>query len=333
VHVIGLPAHSRRPLLRALRNGRRLVLGTPPLVHRFADRGREIQSFVAGRAYAVTVIGRLWCAPYREQTAPSSQRTVLDVVDVESVLFTRYAQISRWPTAAAYRRFRDLSLALERLWFPRYTTVLAASPDDQRTIRAIAPGADVVVYPNAIPAVEPTARPEEDVVVLAGNFQYPPNISAVRFFRGEIWPRLRARWPGLVWRLVGKNPQCVRRYVGDDPRIQLAGPVADAVAEIAAARVAVVPILVGSGTRVKILEAWAAGRAVVTTTIGAEGLAVRSGDNALLADAPGPFADAVSALLESPDLRHRLGRAGRATFERAYTWDAAWRQLDASGRV
>jgi glycosyltransferase involved in cell wall biosynthesis len=332
VHVIELPGHSKHPVQRVLRNGYRLLLGTPPLVHRFSGYGREIQRFLDGREYAVTVVGCMWCAPYWEQFARCSRQTVLDVMDVESVLFTRYAQVARWPAAAAYRRFRDLSLDLERLWFPRYSIVLATSPHDDHKIRTISAGSDVIVYPNAIPAVEAPPRPEEDVVVFSGNLEYPPNISAVRFFRNDIWPRLRARWPGLIWRLVGKNPQFVHKHVRGDPRIQLSGPVSDSIAAIAVAKVAVAPILVGSGTRVKIIEAWAAGRAVVTTTIGAEGLAARHGENVLLADDHALFADTVSAVLESPDLRRQIGRGGRATFEEAYTWDAAWRQLSASGR-
>ena len=87
---------------------------------------------------------------------------------------------------------------------------------------------------------------------------------------------LRERWPGLVWRLVGKNPEAVRRIHSGDPRIEVIGPVDDAVRELARARVAVVPLLAGSGTRLKILEAWAAGLPVVSTTIGAEGLPVHA---------------------------------------------------------
>ena len=109
--------------------------------------------------------------------------------------------------------------------------------------------------------------------------EYHPNLTAVRFFRLEIWPRLRDRWPQLVWRLVGKNPKAVQRFTRGDPRIEVVGPVQDAVCELARSRVAVVPLLSGSGTRLKILEAWAAGLPVVSTTLGAEGLPVRDGEN------------------------------------------------------
>src|SRR5207249_5012557 len=112
----------------------------------------------------------------------------------------------------------------------------------------------------------------EEAIVFSGNMEYHPNVSAVGFFRSEVWPQLRARWPGLVWRLVGKNPQAVRRFTSGDSRIQVVGPVENAIRELARARAAVVPLLTGSGTRLKILEAWAAGLPVVSTTVGAEGL-------------------------------------------------------------
>jgi polysaccharide biosynthesis protein PslH len=135
----------------------------------------------------------------------------------------------------------------------------------------------------------------------------------------------------LVWRLIGKNPEAVSRHVRGDPRIQVVGPVDSAVEALAAVQVAVVPLRSGSGTRVKILEAWAASRPVVSTTLGAEGLPARDGENLILADEPGQFAAAVSALLESAALRKRLGSAGRHLYEREFTWDAAWLELAAAG--
>ncbi len=152
-------------------------------------------------------------------------------------------------------------------------------------------------------------------------------MTAVRYFRDQIWPQLRERWPGLVWRLIGKNPEAVARIVAADPRIELTGPVADAVSELARAKAAIVPVLAGSGTRVKIIEAWAAGVPVVSTTLGAEGLRARAGEHLLLADDAQGFQDAVSSLLSSPALSKRIGGAGRQLFECEFTWEAAWKCL------
>jgi glycosyltransferase involved in cell wall biosynthesis len=173
-----------------------------------------------------------------------------------------------------------------------------------------------------------TEETEEQVIVFSGNLEYHPNISAVRFFAREIWPGLRDRWPCLVWRLVGKAPQSVEKLVAGDSRIQMSGPVEDAVAELARAQVAVVPLLAASGTRFKILEAWAAALPVVSTSIGAEGLPARNGEHLLLADTAPAFADAVSRLLTCKDLRVSVGNSGRLLLEKDFTWVSAWLSLD-----
>ena len=186
----------------------------------------------------------------------------------------------------------------------------------------------MTVYPNALPLAPLPAGANEDAIVFSGNMEYHPNISAVRFFRREVWPLLRERWPGLVWRLIGKNPEAVRRFTSGDARIQAQGQVDDAIRELARAKVAVVPVLAGSGTRLKILEAWAAGVPVVSTTLGAEGLGARDGESLLLADSGPAFAEAVSRLLACTELRERVGAAGRRLLEKEFTWESAWRKLD-----
>jgi glycosyltransferase involved in cell wall biosynthesis len=206
--------------------------------------------------------------------------------------------------------------------------VLAPSASDARTVETLAPGARVRVYPNAIPWVAVPPKTEEPMIVFSGNLEYHPNLSAVRFFAREVWPGLRERWPLLVWRLVGKAPEAVAKLIAGDPRIQLSGPVEDAVAELARAQVAIVPLLAGSGTRFKILEAWAAALPVVSTSIGAEGLPVRDGEHLLLADTAEAFGGAVSRLLTCKDLRITVGNSGRLLLEKEFTWESAWTGLD-----
>ncbi|MEK7407772.1 MAG: glycosyltransferase [Acidobacteriota bacterium] len=300
VHVIPLPVHGRQVLARAARNLGRLLRGVPPLNDRFAGFAAPVAEFLGGRRYDLAVIEHSWCAAYWEQVAPHADRVVLDLHNVESVLHRRCARTACFPVSLVFWRFHKACLAMERRWFPRFSLLLAASSVDAQHVRDIVPGVRVEVFPNTIPPVPRPDRPVEDVIVFSGNLEYYPNVAAVRFFRRKIWPLLRERWPGLRWRLVGKNPQAVRRYVRGDPRIELTGPVEDAIAELAAAKVVVVPLLAGSGTRFKILEAWAAGRPVVSTTVGAEGLPARDGENILLADTPVAFAAAVSSLLSKP---------------------------------
>jgi glycosyltransferase involved in cell wall biosynthesis len=127
---------------------------------------------------------------------------------------------------------------------------------------------------------------------------------------------------------VGRNPEAVERYIQGDSKIECTGPVDDAIPHLSAAKVAVVPLLSGSGTRLKIIEAWAAGTPVVSTSVGAEGLPARNGDNILLADSPESFISSVTLLLQSLGERKRIGASGREQYEREFTWHAAWATLD-----
>ena len=283
---------------------------------------------VHGESYRVAAIEHFWCAPYWEQVAPVSSRTVLDLHNIESVLHERCARTETGPGALAHEMFCRSARDLEARWLPRYDCLLATSTADAELARAISPRSLIIVYPNAIPFVPRPNVPEREMVLFSGNLEYHPNVSAVRFFRNEIWPILRDRWPSLVWRVAGKNSHGVRKHTNGDARIELPGPMENAIAELAAARVVVVPLLAGSGTRFKVIEAWAAGRAVVTTTIGVEGLPARHGENVLIADSARDFADAVSRLLASPSLRLTLGETGRTIFESEFTWDSGWQKLD-----
>ncbi len=327
LHVIDLPPHARHPLARAARNAGRLARRVPPLMDRFAGFGPQIAAATRGQRYEVAIVEHFWCAPYWEQVAAVSDSTSLDLHNIESVLHARCAQAGSGAQAVAHRAFQNVCRKLEEKWLPRFTHLLAASEPDADLLRTLSPGSNVLVYPNSLPCVPPPVRREEDVIVFSGNLEYHPNVAAVRYFRDRIWPSLRTQWPGLTWRLIGKNPHAVAKFISGDPRIELVGPVADALPELARAKVAIVPLLAGSGTRVKILEAWAAGVPVVSTPLGAEGLPIQNGQHLLLAEGAAGFQDAVSSLLADAALRTRIGCAGRYLFEREFTWEAAWKCL------
>jgi glycosyltransferase involved in cell wall biosynthesis len=328
VVVLDLPANGRSLAARGWRNASRLVREMPPLVDRFSGFDQRIRDAVAGREYEAGIIEHFWCAPYWEAVAAVCRRTVLNLHNIESVLHARCAEADGSVAGMAHRLFSTACREMERTWLPRFSEVLTTSERDASTAREVAPGARVRVYPNAIPLRPMPEVVVEDVVVFSGNMEYHPNTSAVRFFRRDVWPRLRDRWPGLVWRLLGKNPAAVSQFTSGDTRIEVIGAVEDAVLELARAKVAVVPLLAGSGTRLKILEAWAAGVPVVSTSLGAEGLPVRHGEQLLLADSGAAFGESVSRLLESKELRREVGRAGRLLLEKEFTWETVWKNLD-----
>jgi glycosyltransferase involved in cell wall biosynthesis len=314
--VIDLPSHSRALPAKVIRNTSRFFRSVPPLVDRFAGTGTAIADFVRDYRYAVGVIEHFWCAPYWEQIAPHCSRTVLDLHNIESEWHDRCAAAEAWPFSVALRGFARACRRLEREWLPRYSILLAASAADA------AKTGTRFVYPNTIPYRAEPSRSNEAAVVFSGNMEYLPNRQALHWFGKFIWPLLESRHRGLRWLVVGRQ---AARFAAEN-----AEPVDspdDAVAEIARAQVAVVPLLSGSGTRLKIIEAWAAGVPVVSTAVGAEGLGAVPGTHLLIADRPAEFAHAVGELLASEVLRNRIGRAGRELYEKQFTWEAGWKLL------
>ncbi len=312
--------HSKSLPAKVARSAVRLVRGKPPLFDRFA--GYESQ-LPRGR-YDLGVVEHFWCASYEPALRRICGRVVLDLHNIESELARTHALalsgVSRW---ASYR-FAEMYERLEREWLPKFDTLLVTSEAD----RARAAHRDVRIFPNAIPEAPLPDVAEDDAIVFSGNLEYHPNVAAVRWFAQEIWPRLRQSLPGAEWRLIGRNPEAIAQLVSD---AKLIGQVDDAITELARGRVCVVPLLSGSGTRFKILEAWAAGRAVVSTTIGAEGLGARDGEHLVIADSPEMFAESVIRLWNDPALRRRLAEAGREILAAKFTWEAAWRELDRAG--
>jgi glycosyltransferase involved in cell wall biosynthesis len=323
-----LRPHSKNGVARLWRNGIRLLRGRPPLFDRFSGYDDQLAVAARGR-YALAVVEHFWCASYAGLLRTRCDKLVLDLHNVESQLALTHARAARWPASWASERFAESYERLEREWLPQYDLVLVASDNDRARIHH----ANVKVFPNALPEIARPQVAEEDAIVFSGNLEYHPNIEAVRWFRTRIWPRVREQASGVEWRLVGSNPSAVAEFTSGDPRIRVVGPVNDAIAHLAEAKVCIVPLLSGSGTRFKILEAWATGRAVVSTTLGAEGLGALDGEQLLLVNDPLDFADAVLRLLNDPSLRARLGDAGRALYQERFTWPAAWRKLDEAGGI
>jgi glycosyltransferase involved in cell wall biosynthesis len=297
--------------------------GVPPLVDRFAGFERAIASALQGR-YDVGVIEHFWCAPYAAILKTHCERLLLNLHNIESNLLDRSRAGESLPARLLLARFAAVCRRLEGRWYPEFDHLLVASKND-----AYAVGERAVVYPNAIPWFDLPATPKKEEIVFSGNLEYHPNKRALRFFYDNIWPSLRRRYPDLIWQNVGRNHEWATAAFSSDRRVRFTGPVDNAIEALAGARVAVVPLLAGSGTRFKIIEAWAAGTPVVSTTVGAEGLPGVDGVHLLIADTPEDFIGAVTAVLDNDDFSHQLWAAGRRLYEECLTWHAAWEILSA----
>jgi glycosyltransferase involved in cell wall biosynthesis len=318
IYVVDLPFHAKTPMARAIRNLSRVARGAPPLVDRFDGFRLPIE-----RSYDVAVIEHFWCAGYLGQIRPHARRVVLDLHNIESVLLDRCADAATMAPGWMFRRFAAACRRLESDLLPAFDVLLVTSEIEHNRLNR------AVVLPNALPVTECPAVPKRDEIVFSGNMAYHPNAAAAHWFASKIWPIVRAANPELTWRLVGKNPEALR--LPNDPRIEITGAVDDSIIEIARAKAAVVPIRSGSGTRFKILEAWAAGTPVVSTGIGAEGLAAADRQHLLLEDRPDAFAEAVLSVVNDYALASRLAKAGRALYEQKYTWPVAWKILEEAG--
>lgn len=328
VLTLDLPYHSKSAPMRAARNLRRFVEAKPPLFDRYSGFEREISQWVGEQTYPIVMIEHFWCAGYAGVLRDRAKRLVLDLHNVESALQTSSAAAESWPLSWLFERFGDAYADLERALLPEFDDVLVTSPDDAKRVESLATGPRVIVYPNALPKMEQPLVEEENAIAFSGNLEYHANSSAIEWFARSIWPRIRERHPELEWRLIGKNPGSVRVHAEG---MHVVGLVEDAVHELARAKVAVVPLRAGSGTRFKVLEAWAACRAVVSTTMGAEGLGARHGEHLLIADDEPSFAEAVDSLLQNAELRERLGSNGRKLYLERFTVEAGWRTLESAG--
>ncbi len=325
--TVDLPYHSRSVPARVWRNASRVLRGAPPLVDRFAGFEALLRGFLAGRQYELGVVEHLWLAPYYEILRPVCRRLVLDLHNIESEWHRLCAAAENLLAAAAMYRFAWAAKRIELRYLPRFDVVLTTSEEDAARALGIAPDAAVAIFPNVLPPVAPRPRLDDGrSLVFPGNLEYLPNRQAIRWFHAQVWPLLRHR-RGLIWRILGCHAEAVPASLRNDPSIEV-GPLGDdSISRLAESSVGIAPLISGSGTRLKVLEMWAAGLPVVSTSLGAEGLGAVDGFHLAIADTPQAFAAAVVKLLESPERRRQFGEAGRSLLEARFTWEAGWERL------
>jgi polysaccharide biosynthesis protein PslH len=202
---------------------------------------------------------------------------------------------------------------------------IVASEEEAVAYRRLARSSRVMIVENGVGALPAPAWrvPNGADLLYPGALSYTPNAEAVAYFARAVLPRVAAAVPAARLLVTGERPAALPPGL-DDPRVHLTGWLtADGLDRAyRGARACVVPLLSGTGTRIKLLEALAYGLPVVTTTKGAEGLEVVPGEHLLIADDPGAFADAAIRLLREPAFAEALGARGRALIARRYTWDA-----------
>jgi glycosyltransferase involved in cell wall biosynthesis len=209
--------------------------------------------------------------------------------------------------------------------------VLVTSEREYDMLKQLLPEQQIEVIPNGVDTEafvhHDSVREIPYQIIFTGSMDYFPNIDAVLYFARKSWPIIKSEVPNASWQIVGKNPPREVRDLAASPGITVTGTVPEVTSYLASASVAIAPLQIGSGTRLKILEALAMGKAVVSTSLGCEGLSVASGKHLILADQPENFAQAVITLLNNQEMRTALGKAGKALVEAEYSWEQARPQL------
>ncbi len=264
--------------------------------------------------------------------------TVLFEHNVETVLWERTYRNEENPVKKGYFLGQYLKMrAYEHVLCKRYDAVAAVSEQDAEAIRKRFRVRDVFAVPTGVdfdffsPMAEGTVgklpRDAHDLV-FTGSMDWMPNEDAILYFAEEILPRIASRVPEVKVTVVGRNPTPkLQALAKREPKIVLTGRVDDVRPYIDRSAVYIVPIRVGGGTRIKIYEAMGMARAVVSTTIGAEGLPLENGKEIVLADDPGRFADEVVRLMNDDPAREQIERDSRKAVVERFGWDGATRAL------
>ena len=252
--------------------------------------------------------------------------------NVESEIWRRHAETETNPAKRlVYGREYQRMLGYERATVRKFHSVIAVSEHDRKLMGAWVDPARVTVVPTGVDleqyAPGDSGCEPGPLVMFTGAMDWEPNVDAMEYFCGEIWPAVKQRMPGARMRIVGRNPDGrVQSFAGES--MEVTGRVPSVAEHLREAAVVVVPLRIGGGTRLKIYEAMAAGKAVVSTSVGAEGLDVHHGHDIILADSARELGDSVVQLLQDRELRQRYGRAAAETAARC-GWPAVARKFEA----
>lgn len=303
-----------------------LFASMPVAVFRYHSKGmREmVEGLRRKEAFDAVVCDFLSSAPHFTDLSD----VVLFQHNVEAIIWQRHAENAPTPFHRQYFQLQaKRMLAYERKITNAVKNVIAVSDADARNMRelygvkrvaAVPTGVDVSYFTPPV-ASEPTTD-----LVFVGSMDWMPNADGILWFAREVLPLIRAKQPGVTLAVVGRNPgKEVTSLAEQDAGIRVTGTVDDVRPWLWGAKAAIVPLRIGGGTRLKIYEAMAARTAVVSTTIGAEGLEVSPEEDIVIADAPAAFADACVRLISDGGERQRIAAAAWEHVAARHSWEAA----------
>jgi len=291
---------------------------------------RKLREHLLQQSYDVIVCDFLLTAGVIPWDLPGLR--VLFTHNIEAQIWKRHFQVAQNPIwkAACYREFRTME-RMEHHYLNSAEHVLAVSEADREAFATVISKSKISVVPTGVDSEYFRPMPEREepnTLVFTGSMDWMPNEDGIFYFVREVLPLIREEISDVNLWVVGRRPSAKLRKLAEQiPGLTVTGRVEDIRPYMAKASVYVVPLLVGGGTRLKIFEAMAMGKAVVSTSIGAEGLPVVPGRDIVLADQSKDFADQTVALLRNAAKREELGGSARRLVERNYSWSAVGARL------
>ena len=289
---------------------------------------RKLRTLLANETFDLVHYEMFHVAQFHTET---DLPDVLSQQNVDSAIWRRlcsetinpFYKFAYWTQQLAFQRY-------ERLLSPKFDAVTCTSDIDAAVFAQHCAKDAIEIIPNGVDITHyrPDFTTEAPAhLIYIGSMDWYPNEDAVAFFADEVFPRIQEKVPDVAFSIVGGNPSGRVQKLAERDGVVVTGRVPEIKPYFAEATVFVVPLRIGSGTRLKILEALAMGKAIVSTSVGAEGLDLKNGEEIFIADEPVAFADAVTRLLTDVQRRRRIGENGRARVERDYDWRSIGEKL------
>lgn len=292
---------------------------------------KQVKSLINARKYDIVHVNHVEMGQLLQLVTHSKRVLGIEVVtpklerllNIQTGILTRIANYVEW------KKFKHYEKAI----YGKMDLYTMASEIEENRVREISPEAKVVVIPNGVDTAffrssyDCWHGEQEKRILFIGTMSYEPNEDAVLYFYEKIWPTLKYEIPSLKWWIVGRNPTIAMKAI-TSVDIEVMGEVESIQPYMESSTIMIVPLRCGGGTRLKILEAMAAGLPVVSTTIGAEGLNINDGENILLADSPEGFTDAITRILSDVTLMQSVRTKARQLVENQYDWSIISKKLD-----
>ena len=329
VEIMAENAPKRKSLMKF---GRSLVSGRPYKIHRFFSSrlAKRIQQALRSENFDVVHAQNFYMAQY--VTGNESCLKVHYKENFEGLLLNRYADTIDSPIKKRFwRREARKTIHSEIEIAKRFDEVFCISHTDAEQILKCDPGFRYDVLPACIDPSENECKREESLppmVLFLGTLSYFPNIDGARFFVQRVWPLIRKKSPRAEFHICGHNPDKSLLALQRQPGVKIIGPVDTLCDVLSKCAVFVIPLRIGGGVRLKLIQALAARCAVVSSSIGAEGLNLEADQHLRIADSPQDFAQAVIELLHNDQLRKEMGERGRKQVQREYSPAAVLPKLE-----